>query len=235
MLRFSGECVVLNLMRLAIFASGMGSTAEVLFKYAAVVITNNPEAGVIKKAKEALVPVEVVEKGNLNLEQFGEKIIEVLEKYEFDFISQNGWEMITPLNVCDKFEGKITNNHPAPLDPGYPDFGGKGMKGTVVHQAVLNFASKISREFNSEICIHLVNGELDKGELLAYEGVEILKGDKAVDLQNRVKEVEKKLIGEFWEKAERDGELIKIKRVERLIKPEEFGILEEAKAEALKA
>lgn len=220
-------------MKLAIFASGTGSTAEVLFKYASVVLTNVPNAGVIKKAKIAGIPVEVVEKDGMNLDQYGEKILDVLSKYSFDFISQNGWEMITPRNVCEEFAGKITNNHPAPLDPGYPDFGGKGMKGQVVHQAVLNFSKKMDREFKSEICIHLVNEELDKGGLLAFEPVEILDGDTAESLQERVKEVEKVLIAEFWEGIEKAGDLVPLQRNERVIKEEEFGILEEAKREAI--
>ncbi len=220
-------------MKLALLASGTGSTAEILFKYACVVLTNNPQAGVIEKAKNAGIPVEIVEKGQMNLEQFGKRIMEVLEKYEFDFISQNGWEMITPSNVCAKFGGRITNNHPAPLDPGYPDFGGKGMKGLAVHQAVLNFASKVERKFNSEICIHLVTEELDKGLLLAYKPVEILEGDRALELQNRVKEVEKKLISDFWKGVEEAGILVTIEREERLIREEELGILEEAKVSAL--
>lgn len=220
-------------MKLAIFASGIGSTAEVLFNKAAVILTNNPNAGIIERAKSLGIPVEVVERNGLDLEKFGEKILEALEKYDFDFITQNGWEMITPANVCQKYEGKITNNHPAPLDPGYPDFGGKGMKGLTVHQAVLNFSRRVKRPFNSEVCIHLVSPELDRGALLAYEPVEIKEGDRAESLQERVKEVEKRLIAEFWNEVERAGSLVPIKRNERLIREEEFGILEEAKSEAI--
>lgn len=220
-------------MKLAIFASGQGTTAEILFKYASVVLTNVSDAGVIEKARSAGIPVEIIERNNLPLEEYGRKILESLSKYDFDFISQNGWEMITPMGICQKYEGKITNNHPAPLDPGYPDFGGKGMKGYAVHQAVLNFFHKVKRSFNSEICIHLVNSELDKGELLTYEPVEIKENDTAGTLQARVKEIEKKLIAEFWGEVEKTGQLMPIQRSERLIKPEEFGILEEAKAEAL--
>lgn len=220
-------------MKLAILASGTGSTAEVLFRYAAVVVTNNPGAGVIERAKAAGIPVEVVEKDGMNLDQYGEKILEALSKYQFDFISQNGWEMITPKNVCTKFKGRITNNHPAPLDPGYPDFGGKGMKGLVVHQAVLNFAHKIQRPFNTEICIHLVNEELDKGELLGYVPVEILEGDTAQVLQDRIKEVEEKFNVDFWGEVERTGVLKTVQRSERLILEDEVGLLAEAKAQAV--
>lgn len=220
-------------MRLAIFASGTGSTAEVLFKYASVVLTNIPDAGVVERAKNAGVPVEIVERDGLSLEQFGEKILDVLSKYEFDFISQNGWEALTPANVCERYAGKITNNHPAPLDPGYPDFGGKGMKGLAVHQAVLNFSKKIQRPFNSEICIHLVNEELDKGGLLAVMPVQVKQGDDAQVLQDRVKEVEKGLIADFWGKVESTMVLTPIQRGERLILPEEVSLLELSKAEAV--
>lgn len=220
-------------MKIAIFASATGSTAEVLFRYAAVVVTNVHDAGVIEKAKKAGIPVEIVERDGLTLEQFGEKILEALGKYEFDFISQNGWEALTPASVCQKYAGRITNNHPAPLDPGYPDFGGKGMKGLVVHQAVLNFSRKIQRPFSSEICIHLVNEQLDRGELLAIMPVEIKGNDDAQTLQDRVKEVEKELIADFWGKVEGSMVLNPIQRGERLILPEEVSLLEMAKVEAL--
>lgn len=220
-------------MKLAIFASGQGTTAEILFKYASVVLTNVSDAGVIEKAKKVGIPVEIVERDGLSLDEYGEKVVEALSKYDFDFISQNGWEMLTPSNICQKYSGKITNNHPAPLDPGYPDFGGKGMKGLAVHQAVLNFFHKVKRPFNSEICIHLVNSELDKGELLAYEPVEIKENDTAESLQARVKEIEKRLIEQFWKEVEKTGELVPIQRAERLVKEEEFRILDEAKAAAI--
>lgn len=219
-------------MKLAILASGAGTTAEILFKYASVVLTNNPSSGVIEKAKSAGVPVEILEKTG-SLEEYGTKILETLSKYQFDFISQNGWEMITPSNVCEKYAGKITNNHPAPLDPGHPDFGGKGMKGLIVHQAVINFFHKVKRPFNSEVCIHLVTSEVDKGELLAYEPVQILENDTPVTLRNRVKETERKLITEFWTEVENIKKLVPVQRNERVINPEEFRILEEAKAEAI--
>jgi phosphoribosylglycinamide formyltransferase-1 len=219
-------------MKLAIFASGAGSTAEVLFEYAEVVITNNPDSGVAEKAKSGGIPVEIIDNAS-SLEEFGEKILQFLNKYNFDFISLNGWDRIVPGNVCQKYEGKITNNHPAPLDPGYPDFGGKGMKGLTVHQAVLNFNKSVDRSFNTEICIHLVNEELDKGSLLAYEPVEILENDTPQSLQVRVKEVERSLIKEFWSEVEKTGQLVPIERSERLVRPEEFGMLEEAKLKAI--
>jgi len=220
-------------MRIAILASGAGSTAEVLFGKAAVVITNNPQAGVIEKAKSAGIPVEIVSNNFNDLEQFGKDILAALDKYNFDFISLNGWERIIPTNVLKRYAGKITNNHPAPLDPGHPDFGGKGMKGLAVHRAVLNFAKAVNRPFNTEIDIHLITEEFDKGELVAMREVEIKDGDTAESLQMRLKEAEKQLMKDFWYMVETIGNIEVIKREKRVILSGEESILEKVKAEAI--
>ncbi len=220
----------MNDFKLAILASGKGSTAEVLFDLALLVITNNPNAGVIEKAKNAGLPVEIVLREGKSLEQFGEELLRVLKKYQINFISQNGWETLTPATVVKEFEGRITNNHPAPLDPGYPDFGGKGMKGLVVHQAVLNFAKKVNRPFKTEIDIHLITEEFDKGELVAKREVEVEPGDTPEILQARLKEVEKVLLKEFWQKVKETGKIETIKRPERVILEGEEELLIEAKS-----
>ncbi len=218
--------------KLAILASGIGSTAQTLFDLASLVITNNPNAGIIEKAKVAGVPVEIVMREGKSLEQFGEELLKVLKKHGIEFISQNGWELLTPGNVIKKYEGRITNNHPAPLDPGYPDFGGKGMKGLTVHQAVLNFANVIKRPFKTEIDIHLITEEFDKGELVSKREVEIQPGDTPESLQQKVKEVEKQLIRDFWDEVEETGRIKVIKRNERVIKSGEEKLLEQSKAQA---
>ena len=220
-------------MKLAIFASGIGSTAEAIFDKASLVVTNNTNAGIIEKAKKAGVPVEIVTREGKSLEQFGEELFKVLKKYDIEFVSQNGWELLTPTNVIKAYEGKITNNHPAPLDPEYPDFGGKGMKGLAVHQAVLNFAKVVNRPFKTEIDIHLVTEEFDKGELVAIREVEVKSDDTPETLQTRVKEVEKQLMRDFWDEVEETGKIDIIKRSERVILPGEEKLLETAKQEAL--
>lgn len=220
-------------MRLAILASGKGSTAEAIFDKASLVITNNPQAGIIEKAKLAGLAVEVVEREGKSLEEFGKELLQVLKKHQIEFISQNGWELLTPGNVIKEYEGKITNNHPAPLDPGYADFGGKGMKGLVVHQAVLNFKKTVDRPFNTEIDIHLITEEFDKGELVAIREVEIMPGDTPETLQARLKEVEKNLIRDFWDEVDKTGKIETFKRERRVILPSEVEILQKAKQEAI--
>lgn len=218
-------------MKLAIFGSGIGSTAETIMDMASLVVTNNPNAGIVKKAKDAGVPVEIVTREGKSLDQFGEELLQILKKYQIEFISQNGWELLTPANVIAEFEGRITNNHPAPLDPGYPDFGGKGMKGLAVHQAVLNFAKAVNRPFKSEIDIHLITDEFDKGELVAMREVEIMPDDTAETLQLRLKKIEKQLMKDFWIEVKRTGKITTIKRDSRVIRPGEEDILKQLKTQ----
>lgn len=233
--------------RLAIFASGSGSTAELVLKFTSLVITNNPEAGIIQRARKNNVPVEIISRidykivdssGKVDKEKtsqkFGRALLKVLNKHKIDFIGQHGWSLLTPKNVVQKFKGKIINSHPGPLDPGYNDFGGKGMHGLAVHAAVLNFHKLVSGKFNkTEVTLHFVTEEYDKGELVMLSDVDILKDDTPEGLQERVKEIEKVQNKLFWEKVLKKGEITPIKRTKRLILPSEEKILNIAKNKAI--
>lgn len=233
-------------LNLAILASGSGSTGEVLFDRVIVVITNNPSAGVIDRAKKHQLACEVLPRAKFNVinpdrevdieasrEKYGMALIEILQKYNVNFISQNGWSILTPANVITAYEDHIVNSHPAPLDPGHPDFGGKGMHGLAVHAAVLNFAKAVGRPFKTEVTLHKVTEKYDEGKLLAYTQVEIKPDDSPENLQERVKEAEKEQLVTFWEEVEKTGQLVEIQRLERLILPEEEEILIEAKKLAI--
>lgn len=234
-------------IRLAVLASGSGSTGEVVFDKAVVVITNNPDAGVIERAKRYDIPCVVLkrvdyrvldEKNGINQEasrlKYGEALIEVFRKYGVDFVGQHGWSILTPENVTETFADHIINAHPAPLDPGYPDFGGQGMHGLAAHATVLNFAKMIDRPFWTEVTLHKVSEKYDKGELLAYSVVEIKEGDTPEDLQERVKEVEKRQNADFWNRVEQTGKLPQvIQRPSRLILTGEEEFLAEAKRLAI--
>lgn len=233
-------------IRLAILASGSGSTGEPIFERCVVVITNNPDAGVIERAKKYGIPTEIMPRKNYQVvgpdgkvdveksrEKYGEALIAVFKKCRVNWISQNGWAILTPVNIITTFPDHIVNSHPAPLDPGYPDFGGGGMHGLAVHQAVLNFAKALHRPFKTEVTLHKVVEEYDKGEILVYTPVEVLSNDTPESLQERVKEAEKKQNKDFWDKVEETGKLEVIKRPSRLILPEEIEILEAAKKAAI--
>lgn len=226
--------------RLAILASGEGSTGEVLFDKATLVVVSNSQAPVLERIKR----YNKEYKHRLNFElvsraafrdraEFGQALFKVLKKYQINFISQNGWTVYTPENVLSFYKGRIINSHPGPLDPGYPDFGGAKMNDLVVHSAVIYFASHISRPFKTEVCLHQVSREFDKGDLVAFREVDILKEDSPECLQQRVKNVERELLRDFWSKVEETGEIKTIQRKERVIHPGEELILEEAKKQAI--
>lgn len=230
-------------MKIAILASGSGTTAEPFFNKASVVISNNPKAGVIEKAKKFGVPTfEMPRKnyrvylpnGEVNKDsskiKYGEALIEVFKQYQVDYIAQAGWSVMTPENVVKEYKGRIVNSHPGPLDPGYPDFGGKGMEGLAVHEAVLSFSKNIRRPFiNTEVTLHLVTEEYDKGALITFTQVPIHAGDTAEILQERVKIAERKQWVDFWNEVEKSGEIKTLERSERLIKSQEIKDLEKAR------
>lgn len=237
----------MNNFHLAILASGSGSTSEPLFELASLIITNNPNAEIIEKAKLARVDCIVLSRkdyfvylpnGEIDQEasrvKYGQSILAAFRIYEIDYVSQNGWSVMTPMNVIQQFAGKIINSHPAPLDPGFPDFGGVGMHGLAVHAAVLNFKKMVGRPFNyTEVCLHQVNEEYDKGQAVAATLVPFIEGDTPESLQQRVKEVEKDQNQKFWKQVQSSGQINSIQRTQRLILPGEEIILEEAKRRAI--
>jgi phosphoribosylglycinamide formyltransferase 1 len=221
---------------LAILASGSGSTGEVLFDKASLVAVSDSQAGIIKRVEEYTqrsnknLPYVVLDRSKYSSkEEFGEELLKVLKEHQINFISQNGWTVFTPENVLKEFDGRIINAHPGPLDPGYLDFGGKGMNDLAVHSAVIHFFKNVKRPFKTEITLHKVTNEFDKGEIVAFREVEILPDDTPWKLQHRLKEEEKKLLKEFWEEVSKTGEIKAIKRDKRVIMEGEEGLLAEAK------
>ena len=193
-----------NSMKVALFISGGGTTAEAIIRAAkcgqlagvevACVIASSAEAGGIERAKKAGVPEKDVlilpPKAFPSREEFGEAIIKECRARGVDFVGQYGWLVRTPENVIKAFEGRIVNQHPGPLDPGRPDFGGKGMFGRRVHAARLFFVRAVQRDFWTEATAHRVIAEYDKGAVLCAKRVSILPDDTPESLQARVLPVE---------------------------------------------
>jgi phosphoribosylglycinamide formyltransferase 1 len=226
--------------KLAILASGSGSTGEVLFDRASLVVVSDPHAGIIKRVEEFTqrsnknLPYVVLDRSKYSSKgEFGEELLKILKEHQINFISQNGWTVFTPENVLKEFDGRIINAHPGPLDPGYLDFGGKGMNDLAVHSAVLYFAKNIQRPFKTEITLHQVTGEFDKGDLVALREVEIFPDDTPEKLQQRLKDEERKLLKEFWDEVETTGEIRIISREKRVILEGEEETLVSAKNQAI--
>lgn len=242
--------------QIAILASGSGSTAEPVFDYACVVITNNPDAGIIERVESynqkngtdlafeirsrknfyVLDPKtgEVDKKASrLN---YGEELLKILHQYGAKYVFQLGWAILTPGNVIDTYKNYIVNSHPAPLDPKtHIDFGGPGMHGLAPHEAVIQFYKRVSpqRDFQTAVTLHKATEEYDKGEMLMYTPVPIKPNDTAETLQARVKEVERKQNRNYAQEVIDAGRLVKLFNSHRVILPGEEKFLEEAKRIAL--
>ena len=160
----------------AFLISGSGSTVEAVIRACdsgeleninpTVVISNNPDAYGLKRAEALNVPYEVVPRKGISLEQFGDNLLDVLQGYGVDFVSQNGWLCLTPPQIFKEY--KVINQHPGKLTGlGEADFGGKGMYGSRVTAATLIYAWLSDQENPyTESTIHYVNQHFDGGLLI---------------------------------------------------------------------
>lgn len=172
--------------RVAIFASGSGSNAENIARYfekknlieIPLILTNNPSAFVIERAKKLNIPCEVFTKTELTESN---KIVDLLNELEVEWIVLAGFLLKIPQNLIDAFGGRIVNIHPALL----PKYGGKGMYGDRVHQAVV-----AAGELESGITIHYVNEHYDEGTIILQVKCEVKSEDTADDVANKVHALE---------------------------------------------
>ena len=159
--------------RVAIFASGSGSNAQKimeLFKHSAeveivLVLTNNPDAYVLQRADNFEIPTHI-----FGRKEFYEtdNIIDLLKNLDVDLIVLAGFLWLIPKNLITEYPGRIVNIHPALL----PKFGGKGMYGDHVHNAVLT-----AGETEGGITIHYVDENYDEGEFIYQAKYKIDKDD----------------------------------------------------------
>lgn len=236
-------------IRLAILASGSGTTAEAIVRSKVVnvvlILSNNSMVGVKDRALDLNIPFEhkpraphrvFKSSGNEDEEasslNYGDALLLTFKNYGVTHISQNGWMVPTPKNVIQTYDGRIFNQHPGPLDPGHPDFGGKGMFGERVHESVLRFSRETGHLSTTEATIHRVIEEYDKGELMMTESIPILKNDTAESLAERLLPVEHSLQIRFWEHMVR-GPFLGFHRSQRLILDEDIETLEKIKKEVI--
>ena len=185
--------------RLAIFASGEGTNAQGFIDYfkgrsdisISVILSNNPSAPVIQRAIEAAIPYLTFTKDEFYKT---DKIVNILRQ-RADFIVLAGFMWMIPENLIKAFPSKIVNIHPALL----PKYGGKGMYGKHVHEAVIENKEKVSG-----ITIHYVNEHYDEGKIIFQKQCEVNDSDTPTILAERIhklehenypRKVEKLLIG----------------------------------------
>ncbi len=171
--------------KIVIFASGSGSNAEKIILHfnkneqvnVAGVLTNNPNAKVLDKAKKYAVPTIVFSKQELENGYIFEKI----NQMQPDLIVLAGFLLKFPQAIIAAYPNKIINIHPALL----PKYGGKGMYGKHVHQAVLD-----SNEKETGITIHYVNEHYDEGGIIFQKRINIKNCKTAEEIAEKIQELE---------------------------------------------
>lgn len=167
---------------LAIFASGQGSNADKICEYfkahgdisVDVIVSNKENAGVKTVAMSHHIPF--VYHPNASFHE-GEEILETLREYRIDYVILAGFLRKIPTALIKAYARRIINIHPALL----PKYGGKGMYGRHVHEAV-----KANHETESGITIHFVNHEYDKGQIIFQTSCEISETDSAERIAEKV-------------------------------------------------
>lgn len=175
-------------INIAIFASGNGSNAENITNHFSkndhikptCILCNNDKAFVLERAKKLNLDTLV-----FNRQDFkdGSKILKFLEEKETDIIVLAGFLWLIPEYLTEKYNGRILNIHPALL----PKFGGKGMYGMNVHQAVWE-----NKETESGITIHAIDQNYDKGETIFQAKVAISATDTPETIAEKVHALEYK-------------------------------------------
>lgn len=167
---------------IAIMASGTGSNAQKIIEYFSdkteatvrLIITNRKDAGVLSVAHRAKIPALVVSKESL---EHSTTLLQDLDKYQIDFVVLAGFLLLIPPYLVHKYPHKMVNIHPALL----PKYGGKGMYGMFVHEAVYR-----AKDLWSGITIHYVNEKYDEGSVVFQEKCEILPTDRPLDIAMKV-------------------------------------------------
>ncbi|MBA3498514.1 MAG: phosphoribosylglycinamide formyltransferase [Gemmatimonadales bacterium] len=175
-------------MRVAVAASGRGSNLEALLRALGpdeparveLVLSNRADAGALERARLRGIAAEVLPDAADAVDWLAR-----LERHRIDLVVLAGYLKLVPAPVIARFRNRIVNVHPALL----PSFGGLGMYGHRVHEAVLRSGAR-----ESGATVHLVEEVYDCGAILAQARVPVLPGDTPEQLAARVLEVEHRLL-----------------------------------------
>ncbi|MBL7942635.1 MAG: phosphoribosylglycinamide formyltransferase [Flavobacteriales bacterium] len=171
--------------KLAIFLSGAGSNARNILDFfkgnseteIVVLLSNRPEAGARAIGNDYGVPVVALTRENFQ----GDALLKVLADFDVNFIVLAGFLKKIPSELTSAFDRRIVNIHPALL----PRFGGKGMYGHYVHEAVVQAGAR-----ESGITVHYVNEHYDEGDIIFQARLEVTPDDTPADVERKVRELE---------------------------------------------
>jgi len=183
------------MINIAIFVSGSGTNCENLIKYfdghahirPALVVSNKPDAYALVRAERLGIPTAITPKADLNN---SDVMLSLLKKYDIGFIVLAGFLPLIPNYLIDAYPHKIINIHPALL----PKYGGKGMWGHHVHEAV-----KAAGEKETGMTVHWVTPVCDAGEIIAQYRVSLSPEDSADDIAEKEHQLEMKYFPQIVE------------------------------------
>ena len=168
--------------KIAIFASGSGTNAEKIMSYfkhheigeVALVLSNKPDAYVLERAGKFNIPTHVFRRDRF---YNSTEVIDLMIDAEVSLVVLAGFLWLVPAALIRAFPDRMINIHPALL----PDYGGKGMYGKHVHEAVIR-----NQEKESGISIHYVNEVYDDGKIIRQEKCEVKASDTPESLAQRI-------------------------------------------------
>ena len=183
--------------RIAILASGNGSNAENIIRYFAekgtaevsLIMSNKADAYVLERAKNHTIPSFVFTAKEMRESDI---LVEKLAEFKTDYVVLAGFLLKIPENVLRSYPDRVINIHPALL----PKYGGKGMYGHFVHEAVIR-----EKEKESGISIHFVNEKYDEGEIIFQAKCIIEPFDTPETLAAKIHELEYRYFPEVIEKV----------------------------------
>ena len=183
-----------NRMRLAVFATGGGTGFQAIAEAArrgdlpatvALLLSNRAGAGAVHRAKNLEIPTAVLAPSDFEVESaYAQRLTDLLAAHGITFVALAGYLKKIPPPLVEAFRGRMANIHPALL----PAFGGRGMYGRRVHEAVLDYGARWTGA-----TVHLVDDTYDTGPVVAQVPVPVCPGDTPDRLAARVQEAEHRL------------------------------------------
>lgn len=176
----------MNLPRIAVFVSGSGSNAENIVQHfrqtqtgeVALMVCNNPTAFALQRATRLQVPALVIDKKTLQQKQ---TLLEILQAQRIDWIVLAGFLLLVPPYLLEAYPQRVINLHPALL----PKYGGKGMYGMHVHEAVV-----ANHETETGITIHYANEHYDEGQIILQAKCALDASDTPETVAQKIHELE---------------------------------------------
>lgn len=173
-------------VRLAIFASGSGSNAEEIIRYfknhpdikVSLLLSNNPDAYALKRAAGHGIATKIFDR---KIYRESTQVLQWLDEAGITHIVLAGFLWLVPAYILEGYPGRIINIHPALL----PKYGGKGMYGMKVHEAV-----KAARDTTSGITIHLVDAHYDEGRVILQATCPIAEADGPEEIAAKIHQLE---------------------------------------------